>query len=107
MTRARLPLPEPDGELPRYVIGWFVPAWREESMHAYASAENAALRAELFGTNERWEKSHQIALAIQDERDALREQVRGLREVLEGVVRASQRGGFASDIARAALGATK
>jgi len=82
----RLPLPPT-----KYVIGiegdgysedrlTTVPAWDDEAMHAYSDAENAALRAELASTNERWEKSHQIALAIQDERDALRAEVERLRE---------------------------
>lgn len=43
-------------------------------------AEMARLTAELASTNERWEKSHQTALAIQDERDALRAQVAALTE---------------------------
>ena len=79
MTRERLPLPEPDCRLP--MDG--PPRYRADQMHAYADAETAALSAELFSTNERWENSHQIALAIQDERDALAEQVRVLREALE------------------------
>lgn len=68
-------LPDPDCRLP--MDG--PPRYRADQMHTYAAevsaADNARLRAEIVSTNERWEKSHQIALAIQDERDALREQM--------------------------------
>ena len=76
---------------PNWMREGFGKSWKDTGLTFDRAPFEAAdeidrLRAELVRTNERWEKSHQTALAIQDERDALRAEVEGLRALVNDAV---------------------